>query len=99
VEIKFKLIGVKTISGISKKTGGDYSFSRAYAIEQIKTDKFVSACAGYEPRELDIDQAVFLQLKDKPFPIDVSAICDFDRDNKLKIVQIFFVSKPETLQK
>jgi len=95
MEQKLKIVGVRNFAGESKSTGKNYSFYKCTILEPMRLGHVIIAGSGFDARELDLSETAYKSLISKPFPQDVNARLEMDRDNKLKIEEVFFLSPPK----
>lgn len=100
--MKFQAIGVKTMSGISKKSGSAYQMGMVYGyapIEEVQKEAFEIVGYGFEPAELQLDPACIEQFKDVKFPAQLELETDvIARMGKFETVVIGLKAKPAAVK-
>jgi hypothetical protein len=93
MEKRFLIAGVKNIAGTSKKSGNNYSMFFATVLEPSAVGGVVKDAAGYEAREIEVEEQAMKQLAREVFPCEALAWLEINRDNKIRISSVKLQAK------
>lgn len=92
------IAGIVRLSGTSKKSGNTYDFMQVHVLDPIKQGGAVQQCEGFEPRQIECEPNVMMELRGGKFPAPYLCELSIGRDNKIRITSVQAVDDKKVRQ-